>query len=863
MYAGSHRALISGGRSAKWALLGSTVDFDLVNNRAAVKGKAVSVASQIAVTRGSAGLAQWADGHFTNYPQNVARETDKGTLIEDGSTNSIRNNSMVGAVVGTPGTLPTNWNLNIPTGVSRQIIGTGTDALTNLPYIDVRVFGTNISGSTAFIDLQTDALGAAALTGQQWVGSFFLAIVGGSPTGISSGPFIKISEYTSGLVYIGEHDSGSFTNITVARQSLAATLNGGATTAAVQLNCSLTVTNGSSFDITLRVIAPQLEGIASTFATSPIMTTTAAAARLDDIIQIAGAALPLALSAKSAYIITSGVAGITSNARLISFNPSGFVYYPDSTHVNIQHVGGGATVSSTIGASATVSGIVKTSASFVLPGSSYGIVSNGGTNLNSSGSAFGSVMGPITIGNYSGGGRAINGYLRRLAFSNITSNFDGITALALTDAAFYYNFAGSLFYANGNQISTVALTTTYLTTTRASSGLAQYLNGNWASFGNGVPRMTDQGLLAEPASTNVSPNNQMQGAVLGNITAGVGNFPFAMGGSPGVWSTQGVSNGIIISLVGSGTEFGLNYIDVNWNGTPSTTAGYGFYFDNTTVAAAASSGQTWTTSVFARQIGSATGVAAVDIAVTGLLSNGSGNESFAIIIVPTAQIQRFSGTGTFVSGTTARVVGSMSISYVINVPVNVTYRIYAPQTEQLAVATSPILTANAAVARLADVISTPIIPASLTTGTMVENVVWPSAAANANVLVFAEGNAASAVAGATFSNVTAISGPRMLQRNGATSAGRGDNGSGAAVPAAGSTVKFGMSWDSATTPLGYINGVSQSMTTGTPAEADWTGANLSIGSRFGVSFFASTYIKTLAVFYNTKIPAAQLQGFTT
>src|SRR3954464_10592323 len=33
----------------------------------------------------------------------------RGLLVEEARTNGIRNNSMTGAVVGTPGTLPTNW----------------------------------------------------------------------------------------------------------------------------------------------------------------------------------------------------------------------------------------------------------------------------------------------------------------------------------------------------------------------------------------------------------------------------------------------------------------------------------------------------------------------------------------------------------------------------------------------------------------------------------------------------------------------------------------------------------------------------------------------------------------------------------
>jgi hypothetical protein len=58
------------------------------------------------------------------------------------ATNSIRNNTMVGAVAGTPGTFPTNWGLANGSALSYSVIGTGVDD--EISYIDVRFFGTSI-----------------------------------------------------------------------------------------------------------------------------------------------------------------------------------------------------------------------------------------------------------------------------------------------------------------------------------------------------------------------------------------------------------------------------------------------------------------------------------------------------------------------------------------------------------------------------------------------------------------------------------------------------------------------------------------------------------------------------------------------
>lgn len=48
-----------------------------------------------------------------------------GLLVEPQRTNSIRNNSMQGAVAGTPGTPPTNWTMGTANGISREILGLG------------------------------------------------------------------------------------------------------------------------------------------------------------------------------------------------------------------------------------------------------------------------------------------------------------------------------------------------------------------------------------------------------------------------------------------------------------------------------------------------------------------------------------------------------------------------------------------------------------------------------------------------------------------------------------------------------------------------------------------------------------------
>jgi len=83
-----------------------------------------------------------ADGSVSTCPR---------LLLEPQRTNSIRNSTMVGAVAGNPGTLPTNWNVSGAVGLTRTIVGVGTEL--GLQYVDFRFNGT----AGIFRDLRPDA----------------------------------------------------------------------------------------------------------------------------------------------------------------------------------------------------------------------------------------------------------------------------------------------------------------------------------------------------------------------------------------------------------------------------------------------------------------------------------------------------------------------------------------------------------------------------------------------------------------------------------------------------------------------------------------------------------------------------------
>ena len=247
----------------------------------------------------------------------------KGLLLEGARTNSIRNNTMVGAVAGTPGTMPTNWStFTGVTGLTRTIVGTGTE--NGISYIDIQISGTpGSSGSYSIIFESATAM--AALTGQFWNFSTYIKLAGGALTNVGT-PGLSAQENTSGGSFVaGGTSVVSFTptssGLATQRYSGNRTLSGGGTVAAVQDYLTFGVTSGQAINVTLRIGLPQAELLSSSTqtASSPIPTTGSALTRSADIAIITGVpATILASSQGTALVETTQAANyVGANARLI------------------------------------------------------------------------------------------------------------------------------------------------------------------------------------------------------------------------------------------------------------------------------------------------------------------------------------------------------------------------------------------------------------------------------------------------------------------------------------------------------------------------------------------------------------------
>jgi hypothetical protein len=233
----------------------------------------------------SAGVLQTAATDVPRFDHNPLTGESLGLLVEEQRTNSIRNNTMVGAVAGTPGTLPTNWSGNATTaGITRQIVGTGIEDGIN--YIDYRIAGTTTAA--LFFQIAPELSTAVAATnGQTWTFSSYARLIAGSLAGFTQLNFYVVFNNSSGtgVQFVTGGIAPTSAALGTQRFTRVATASN-ATTAFVQPAFQFEALSGASVDITLRIGLPQLEQGAT--ASSVIPTTTAAATRNADVAQITG-----------------------------------------------------------------------------------------------------------------------------------------------------------------------------------------------------------------------------------------------------------------------------------------------------------------------------------------------------------------------------------------------------------------------------------------------------------------------------------------------------------------------------------------------------------------------------------------------
>ena len=338
----------------------------------------------------------------------------KGLLVEEARTNSIRNNTMVGAVAGTPGTLPTNWSVfTTLTGLTRQIVGTGTED--GITYIDVRLNGTPNTAGSYFLQTETNT-SVVASNGQTWTSSAYVRLAAGSLSGVSS---VRLS--TSNRDSLGNVIASGDTTFTPTSASLTTQrfvniyTNASALTAFELLNFTF-VLSGAAVDLTLRIGLPQLE--LGAFATSVIPTTTATVTRAADI----STSVATSVFERSWYNQTEGTFYCST------FAPKGIVVYgTGDTFDNTQYVTVNASNNVTIRSgnadsavlTAPVSTTGTTNIAHGYAANNFAAVSNGGTVSTDTSGAVPLAQVRLKLGSSAwtpSAGNDINGTIKRLVY---------------------------------------------------------------------------------------------------------------------------------------------------------------------------------------------------------------------------------------------------------------------------------------------------------------------------------------------------------------------------------------------------------------------------------------------------------------
>ena len=206
--------------------------------------------------------------------------TLSGLLVEQASTNNIRNPRYEGAVAGTPGTQPTYMVMLNNIGATVTVVGTGTES--GIPYIDYRFFGTS-SGTGVVGPGFEQATQVIAATAQTWTLSANVRLIAGSLTNISSISLGMDEDTAAGaFVTTGQAAIATPTSMPLATQQSVFTriLSGGATVARVVPWLRANITGAGALDVTLRISAPQLEQVGqATSLILPAIGTPAATTR--------------------------------------------------------------------------------------------------------------------------------------------------------------------------------------------------------------------------------------------------------------------------------------------------------------------------------------------------------------------------------------------------------------------------------------------------------------------------------------------------------------------------------------------------------------------------------------------------------
>ena len=258
-----------------------------------------------------------------------------GLLIEDQRQNLVRNNTNVGGVAGSPGTLPTNWDIYTSGSGLTRTLSYGTEF--GMPYVDVRLTGTPV-GADDYSVFFEDGLAIPAVKNEVFTVSLLMRISAGSLSNISAISVCADENKSSGVWLEGGRVKVTVSDVLPSRPQYYTRTVSNDIAAYLRPRVLVQGTVGQPMDITLRIYLPQVEKGLS--ASSRILTSGTAVTRAQDNLYTTN--IPW-FNPNEGTMFVQASARADSSVMLAEFNDNSF-----NNRVTCGEISGGATIVSNI-----------------------------------------------------------------------------------------------------------------------------------------------------------------------------------------------------------------------------------------------------------------------------------------------------------------------------------------------------------------------------------------------------------------------------------------------------------------------------------------------------------------------------------
>ena len=273
---------------------------------------------------------------------------------------------------------------------------------------------------------------------------------------------------------------------------------------------------------------------------------------------------------------------------------------------------------------------------------------------------------------------------------------------------------------------------------RASTKYVVDENGDLSQVAANTPAFeynadgTYKGMLVEEERENGIRNSEAGGSTNGVIGSG--------GALPTNWGTAGL-NGIAVEIIGTGTEKGVEYVDIKFSGTATSTGQFSLRFDSISQITAAQN-EFWSSSVFMKYTDQTDNPESVSLGIQQFDSTPTFLAVDSQTITLTNTLTRYKYENVEIdNASTASIINTVFFGITNTETYNFTVRFGLPQLEEGAHASSVIKTSGTSATRNKDDISNTSASTYIgqTAGTVYVEATIDNIIANANIITVSDG----------------------------------------------------------------------------------------------------------------------------